>query len=122
MNRLAPEDRIQLSGGYDYEPKWLKPDGSGYNARVLHFIDNGIEKRSGDERLSAIIQFEEEIEFEGMTGKYGLIMGRWEGQTWDSDGVVHLHLLENEISEIKNFSKDTSRWMESHANYKTIKG
>jgi hypothetical protein len=119
MKRLEPGDRIYLSGGYDYDPRWHKPDGSGYYATVLRFIDNKIEKRIGDERLSVIIEFDEILDFDGLRGKYGLIMGRWQGQKWTPEGVAHLHLLAKDIMDISEFSQQTSRWLESHADYKT---
>jgi hypothetical protein len=57
MNKLKPGDRIKLFGGYDMDPRWLK-DRDCYYATVLKFFDNKIEKRKGDERLSAVIEFD----------------------------------------------------------------
>jgi len=123
MNRLKESDTIKLSGGYDYDPPWLKSmkrRKDHFRATVLRFFDNQIAERKEDERLSAAIEFDEIVDFEGLKGKYGFIMGRWEGQKWETSGVVHVHLTNKEIFEASNITKDDSRWMESHASYKMI--
>ena len=85
MNKLQPGDRIRLFGGYDMVPLWLR-DRDCYSATVLKFFDNRIEKRKGDERLSAVIEFDDPVSFEGLQGKFGVITGRWEGQLWEKQG------------------------------------
>jgi hypothetical protein len=119
MNRLEPGNRIKLFGGYDMDPPWLREHDS-FHATVLKFFDNEIENRKGDERLSAVIQFDDPVTFDGLEGKYGVILGRWEGQKWEKKGVVHVHLLDREISGPSEITKDNSRWMESHASYECI--
>ena len=59
MAKLKQGDRIRLSGGYSFEPEWLK-GAEGYDAVVTGFFDNGIEGRKGDERLSASIEFDDD--------------------------------------------------------------
>ncbi len=119
MNRLQAGDRIKLFGGYDMYPLWLQ-DRTHYFATVLGFFDNEIEGRDGDLRLSATIEFEEEIEFKGLTGKFGFIMGRWEGQQWLRTGVVHVHLSSIKIVKAGQITEENSRWMESHASYEAV--
>jgi hypothetical protein len=121
MNKLKPGDRIKLFGGYDMDPRWLK-DRDCYYATVLKFFDNKIEKRKGDERLSAVIEFDDLVTFEGLQGKYGVILGRWEGQLWEMKGVVHVHLIDREVLDSSEITKVNSRWMESHASYECIDG
>jgi len=121
MSRLEPGNRIRLFGGYDMDPRWLK-ERACYYATVLKFFDNRIEKRKGDERLSAVIEFDELVSFEGLQGKYGVILGRWEGQRWEKKGVVHVHLVDREVSDASEITKANSRWMESHASYECIDG
>jgi len=103
------------------DPPWLKGRDCHY-ARILRFIDSRIEGRTGDERLSAVIEFDEEIELKGLRGKFGVILGRWEGQEWEATGVVHVDLLEVEISEVSEMTRENSRWVESHASYERING
>lgn len=119
MGRLRIGDRIKLSGGYDMDPPWLK-GGDGYFAKVTGFFDNEIEKRKGDERLSASIEFDTEVEHKGIAGKYGFMLGRWENQTWDSSGTVHIHISTVPITSAKDITRDNSVWAESHAYYETV--
>jgi len=101
------------------DPPWLREHDS-FHATVLKFFDNNIENRKGDERLSAVIEFDDPLSFDGLEGKYGVILGRWEGQKWEKKGVVHVHLLDREISGPSEITKDNSRWMESHASYECV--
>jgi hypothetical protein len=119
MDRLQVDDRIKLFGGYEMYPLWLR-DKTHHFATVLGFFDNQIEGRDGDERLSATIKFDEELEFEGLTGKFGFIMGRWVGQKWLRSGVVHVHLSNIKVVEVKQATEENSRWMESHASYEAV--
>jgi len=98
------------------DPPWLK-GGEGYFAKVTGFFDNGIEKRKGDERLSVSIEFETEMEYKGLSGKYGFLLSRWEGQTWDTSGTVHVYLTEIPMDEGSTITNENSRWLESHAHY-----
>lgn len=98
------------------DPPWLK-GGNGYFAKVTGFFDNGIEKRQGDERLSASIEFENKLEHKDFSGKYGFMLGRWEGQTWEISGTVHVHIANVPINESSDITKENSIWAESHAHY-----
>ena len=119
MKKLKVGDKIKLFGGYDWDPPWLKAHDC-FLATILRFFDNGIEKRNGDERLSATIEFDNPITFKNITGKYGVILGRWEGQKWESTGVVHVHLSNTEIFNSKDMNESNSVWMESHASYERV--
>ncbi|HSG42267.1 MAG TPA: hypothetical protein VLA72_03850 [Anaerolineales bacterium] len=119
MKRLKVGDRIKLSGGYDMNPPWLK-GGSGYLAKVTGFFDNDIGKRKGDERLSASIEFETEMEHQGFKGKYGFILGRWESQEWETSGTVHCHIAAIPITKSQDITENNSVWAESHAHYEVV--
>ena len=119
MDKLKVGDRIKLSGGYDMKPPWLK-GGTGYFASVTGLFDNGIEKRKGDERLSASIEFEDEMEHKGLKGKYGFILGRWEGQEWETSGTVHCYITTIPVTKAGDITQDNSVWAESHAHYERI--
>jgi hypothetical protein len=116
MKRLKVGDRIKLSGGYDMNPPWLK-GGSGY---LAGFFDNDIGKRKGDERLSASIEFETEMEHQGFKGKYGFILGRWESQEWETSGTVHCHIATIPITKSQDITENNSVWAESHAHYEVV--
>ena len=119
IQKLSPGDRIRLFDGYDMDPPWLQGRKCCY-ATVLKFIDNKIEKRINDERLSAIIEFDDELEFKGLKGKFGVILGRWKGQQWEAKGVVHVYLLAAEIMRQEEMTRENSRPVESHASYEKI--
>jgi len=119
MQKLRPGDRIKLFGGYDMFPPWLKAREC-YFAKVLRFIDNKIERRKDDSQLSVIIEFDDELELKGLKGKFGLLLGRWEGQLWETKGVVHVYLLDSGIMRQEEMTRDNSRWVESHASYEKI--
>ncbi|MGC1374991.1 MAG: hypothetical protein WA821_02130 [Anaerolineales bacterium] len=113
-------DRVKLSGGYDMEPPWLR-GGNGYFATALGFLDNNDERRAGDGGLSVLIEFDEVIEFGGLSGKYGLLDLRYTNQPWEVSGPVHVTLLDHKIQSIEEKTKDSSRWMESHAVYQVVR-
>ena len=119
MKRLQVGDRIKVSGGYDMDPPWLK-GGSGYYATIIGFFDTMIEKRKGDERLSVSLEFEEEVEHKGFSGKYGFMLGRWEGQRWETTGTVHVHISNVPIHNASDITEENSIWAESHAQYKQV--
>ena len=116
MPKLTAGDRIRLFGGYDLDPEWLRMRPAHY-ATVSGFFDNEIDGRSDDSRISASIEFEEELEFKGVRGRYGFIMGRWEGQTWETEGVVHVHLSDRHVSSAAEVESANTAWLESHASY-----
>jgi len=101
------------------DPPWLK-DRQCYFATVLRFTDNKIEDRTNDERLSVVIEFDHDFQFKGLKGKFGLILGRWKGQQWETEGVVHVYLLDAEIMKQEEMTRENSRWVESHASYERI--
>lgn len=101
------------------DPPWLK-GGPGYFAKVTGFFDNEIEKRKGDERLSASIAFETEMEYKGLKGKYGFILGRWEGQEWERSGTVHCHISSVPITKASDITQNNTVWAESHAHYEVV--
>jgi len=119
MHELKPGDRIRLFGGYDMDPHWLKNRGCHF-ATILRFIDNNIAKRSHDERLSAVIEFDDGFECKGFKGKFGILLGRWEGQLWEAKGVVHVYLLAAEIKQQEEMTRENSCHIESHASYEKL--
>ena len=112
-------DRIRLFGGYDMEPQWLQGRNE-YFANVLSYLDNNDERRSVAGQVSALIEFDESIEFAGISGKYGLVDLRYSNQSWENSGPVHVTLLKDKIDTINEKIKESSRWMESHAFYEVV--
>ena len=115
---LVVGDKFEVGDGYDMEPKWLHGRSAPFRGSVLRFLDNGIEGRKEEERLSAVVRFEEEIEFEGLRSRFGLLVLRYEKQRWTDSGIVHVHLVSEEPVTKISLTKADSRWMESHAYYR----
>jgi len=115
--RLREGNHIRLFGGYYMEPRWLR-DRKEYRATILRFIDNKNTWGSrGDGDLSAVIEFDQPIEFDGIKGEYGILFLRWLNQKWKTKGVAHVHLLSSDITTIEEMTESNARWMESHASY-----
>jgi len=120
MKRLKIGDRIIVSGGYDMEPAWLQGT-AGHSAVVTGFFENHIENRKGDAGISAAIEFDNEIEYKGIKGKYGFLLGRYKDQTWDAENSgVHVQISSIPINSDADIQDETSVWAESHASYKQI--
>jgi hypothetical protein len=115
---LTLGDRFEVGGGYDMEPKWLLGREEPFRGVVLRFLDNGISGREAEERLSAVVRFDEEIEFDGLRSRFGLLTLRYAKQRWEDGGTCHAYLVAQEPHERIAISEETSRWMESHATYK----
>ena len=107
---------MRLFGGYESTPAWLGRRDE-YYAVVLDFFDNEIEGRTGDERLSASIEFDEELESDGVRGRFGYLTGRWSGQTWEAEGVAHLNLCDRDVRSASDVESARTAWLESHASY-----
>ena len=115
---MPPGTRLRLSGGYDMEPAWLKGRQS-YHATLLGFLDNKA-RDNPDESRSALIEFYEELRFEGLRGTHGVLSLRYVGQQWMPNGTVHAYLLRDKIESIDQMDEATSRHMESHASYEVL--
>ena len=101
-------------------PQWLQGRNE-YYARVVVFINNNNKKRSSTERVSALIEFDGSIQFEGITGRFGLLDLHFVDQAWENRGTVQVFLLKEKITSIQERTKESSRWMESHATYEVVK-
>ncbi|HYC27236.1 MAG TPA: hypothetical protein VEB42_00450, partial [Chitinophagaceae bacterium] len=77
--KLKPGDKINIGGGYDMEPAWLKGNEKGYEATVLKFIDYRVTGRQKDGTLAAVIEFNKTLHFKWLKGKYGFMLTRYEG-------------------------------------------
>ena len=52
-----------------------------------------------------------------------MVLGRWEGQKWETSGDVHVYLLKSEMHEIHKASEMTEediRWMEFHVSHEKV--
>ena len=109
-HRLRVNDRVRLEGGYDMEPKWLNGQ-SGYSGKCIGFIpgENG--------QSAAVIQLDEPLIFDSVTGAYVVLLLRYVGARWAKQETVHLELFTMPPSSLQDTSS-RGKWIESHATYR----
>ncbi|MFN7044692.1 MAG: hypothetical protein ACK4M1_05810 [Flavobacterium sp.] len=106
-------DKIELSGGYDYEIAYLEnPRASSRIGTVISFIRNSRKY----EDYSAIVKLTEAITVNGKTSDILVLTTRYEKQTWIYTGIVHLVLCET-IPENKQLAEKYGEWIEAAASY-----
>ena len=113
LQPLTVNSKVRLSGGYDYQPKWLgeKPFISGF---VLKFIPGQ------NSEQAAVIQLNESLTVDEITGNICVLELRYVGATWTDDIVCHVELC-NFLPEDKTW-KDRRQgiWVESHASCRIL--
>ena len=115
QKELAIGDRIELFGGYDYEPKYLtNPPANFKRGKVLSFIDS----ERGDK--SAVVELEENIIGDSITTNIIVIFTRYEGQDWSTNGPVHIELYKEAPIYHFNMSEPKGEWIEVAASYKIL--
>jgi hypothetical protein len=112
---LTAGDRIELSGGYDFEPAWLG-ERSSLKGKVESFIPGQ------NDLPAAVIVLDEPLIVEGTSGRTLVLEQRYVGATWALTGVVHVELCDF-IPEPKRWQdRRQGKWVESHAQYKKMVG
>jgi len=102
-------DNIYLSGGYDYEIKWLNGN-DGYNAKMIDFIPGQ------NDETAMLIQFESEIiTADNKKGQYTVLELRYQGAKWNNKEVVHIELCDFYPEKKTKNERKTGEWIESHA-------
>ena len=82
-------DKIELSGGYDYDPLYLKnPPSSKRSGVVVKFI------KGQNEKSAAVIKLDHQISGEKITGDIVVLELRYVGQTWQEPTPVHIELCD----------------------------
>ena len=86
---LQVGDKIKLSGGYDYDPFFLKnPLASSRSGTVIQFI------KGQNKSLAAVVKLDEKMSGEKITGDIVVLELRWVGQTWQEPTPVHIELCD----------------------------
>ncbi|WP_159712253.1 hypothetical protein [Sphingomonas sp. AX6] len=110
---LRPGDRIELSGGYDFEPAWL--DGrSSLLGKVTSFIPGQ------NDLPAAVVALDDPVRVYGISGSTVVIEQRYVGATWTATGVVHVELCDFEPDPSRWQDRRQGKWVESHAQYKKV--
>jgi hypothetical protein len=112
-NRLQTGDRLQLSGGYDFEPAWLSGRAS-VEGTVAEFIPGQ------NETPAAVLKLYEPITTEGVTGDVLVLELRYVGATWEGTGTVHIELCDFAPGPKRWQDRRHGKWVESHASYQRL--
>jgi len=113
---LKVGDKIELSGGYDYEIKYLEdPQASSRIGTVIKFIRN----HRKYEDYSAVVKLTKPIKANSITGDVLVLTTRYERQRWIYTGIVHIDLCEK-IPETNVENQRFGEWIEAAASYMII--
>ncbi len=102
-------NNVYISGGYDYEIKWLNGK-DGYYAKVIDFIPGQ------NDKPAILVKFYNTIvTADNLSGDYAVLELRYEGAKWDNNEIVHIELCDF-IPEKKTWSdRKKGHWVESNA-------
>ncbi len=112
---LLVDDRIELSGGYDFKPTWLG-ERSSLVGKVASFIPGQ------NDLPAAVIALDEPLTVDGVSGHIVVLEQRYKSSAWTLTGDVHVELCDF-LPEPKRWQdRRQGRWVESHAQYKRMAG
>jgi len=113
-------DKLLVSGGYDYDPGWLKGrDGCvGTVIRYLWEEDNRNRKM--------VLDLGEDFHTCGFIGRYLILYLRDERSRWEDKGVVHVvvgNCIPKDVQSVGVASDPKSgfKWVEAAATYKVVR-
>lgn len=112
---LQVGDRIELSGGYDYDPIYLKnPPATKRIGTVIQFI------KGQDEELAAVVKLDQKISGKKITGDIVVLELRHVGQTWQEPTPVHIELCDFMPEDKTWEDRKQGEWVEEAASIKLV--
>ena len=113
---LQVGDKIELSGGYDYDPIFLKnPPADKRTGIVVQFI------KGQNEPSAAVVRLDQKISGQKITGDIVVLELRYVGQTWQNPTPVHIELTDF-IPEDKPWKdRKKGEWVEAAATVTLVK-
>jgi len=115
VKTLKVGDRIQLSGGYDMEPLYLKnPPSVDRTGQVIQFI------KGQNKTPAAVVKLDNLISGEKITGDIIILEPRYVGQNWQDDGLgsVHIELCDFLPDDEEWKNRKQGEWIETAASWK----
>lgn len=112
---LQVGDKIELSGGYDYEPLFLKnPPASKRSGTVIQFI------KGQNESPAAVVKLDQKISCDKITGDIVVLELRHVGQTWQEPTPVHIELCDFMPEDITWKDRKQGEWVEAAATVRLV--
>ncbi|MDF1525128.1 MAG: hypothetical protein RRA15_02720 [bacterium] len=113
------EDKLIVTGGYDYDPKWLKGR-DGCVGTVIRFLWEGNHRNS-----KLVLDLGEDFRTCEFKGRYLILFLRDSGSNWEDKGVVHVVVgssIPQDVASISIASDPESgfKWVEAAANYRIL--
>jgi hypothetical protein len=113
-------DRLLVSGGYDYNPRWLKGR-DGCTGTVIRFLWEGDYRNR-----KLVLDLGEDFHTCEFKGRYLILFLRNPGSNWEDKGIVHVvvgNSIPKEVQSIGVGSDPTSgfKWVEAAASYKVLR-
>lgn len=112
---LQVGDKIELFGGYDYDPIYLKnPPATKRSGTVIQFIQGQSEEQA------AVVKLDGKMSGEKITGDIVILELRHVGQTWQEPTPVHIELCDF-VPEDKTWNdRKKGEWVEAAASVKFV--
>jgi len=112
-------DRLLVSGGYDYNPRWLNGR-DGCVGTVIRFLWEG-----NDRKKKLVLDLGEDLSTCEFSGRYLILFQRDSGSNWEDKGVVHVvvgNSVPKDVLSIGVASDPDSgfKWVEAAASYKVL--
>ncbi len=112
---LQVGDKIELSGGYDYDPIYLKrPLATHRSGTVIKFI------KGQNKEPAAVVKLDHKISGEKITGDIVVLQLRHAGQTWQEPTPVHIELCDFMPEDKAWKDRKQGEWVEAAASVKLI--
>jgi len=112
-------DKLLVTGGYDYNPKWLRGR-DGCVGTVIRFLRQGIVRRR-----KLVLDLGENFQTCEFSGRYLILFLRDEGAAWEDEGVVQIvvgNSIPKDVQSIGVASDPDSgfKWIEAAASYRIL--
>jgi hypothetical protein len=110
---LAPGTRIRLSGGYDFEPRWLRG-----RENITGTVEGFLPGQGA--QPAALVRLDEPITVDDHVGAFLVLELRYVGAAWSRSNVVHLELCPERPPARSYDERPRGAWVESHATYELL--
>ena len=112
-------DRLEVTGGYDYDPMWLKGK-DGCIGTVVQFLWEG-----DDRRKKLVLDLGEDFHTCEFKGRYLILTPRYMEAQWEDEGIVHVVVGSSIPRDVESVGvasdpKSGFKWVEAAASYKIL--